>query len=53
MEYNVREQKKLGGLGSGGVANRNLAMLGKWHLRFPEEQDSLWASIVHGHMGLA
>lgn len=37
----------------GGIANRYVAFLGKWHWRFPKEQHSLWASIIRGNYRLS
>lgn len=49
----VSRSQKNGELGIGGIANRNVALLGKWHWLFPKERHSLWASILRCKCGFS
>lgn len=35
-----------GGLGLGGLINKNTALIAKWGWRFMEDEDSLWGQVI-------
>lgn len=53
FDQDVSRSQKNGELGIGGIANRNVALLGKWHWLFPKERHSLWASILRCKCGFS